>query len=221
MFKLNTRYEVVKRLGEGAQGKIFLCTDTKSNAECAIKVVPFDTSQQLNAAMNESITISQLKHEHIVPCLESFVVEDHPYVSSALCQVMPYYPMGDLAHFLEERLEHIIPQDVIVNILQQLAQALLVVHDRKIVHRDLKPENILIEYFVQDKYPHVIVADFGLCKVVQQSQQQTMVGTIYYVAPEVLLNKPYSWSADIYSLAVIMHYLMTRKVRLGITVLLY
>lgn len=183
---IDENLEIVRRLGEGGQGKVFECLDKKTNKTVCAKLIPFETSQELSIALQESLLLSKLKHDHIIHIYKTFVLEDHPKFENALVQVMDMAPHGDLQKYLEKNPEPL-PEQTIVDILEQIAKALIACHEQKIVHRDLKPENVL----VFDMQPlRLILADFGLCKVIDKTQKQSSVGTPIYIAPvRKIINK--------------------------------
>lgn len=213
MSAFNDRYTVLSRLGDGAQAKVFRCMDEYTCTEVCIKVYLFSDSTELNHAMNESLIIKSLRHPNIIRVIECFVIEDHEFLGSGLCQVMPFYPYGDLQKYIDERKNNPIDEEVVQHIIKQLVSALGVVHAKKIIHRDVKPANILIDCFDKDKLPKIILADFGLSRKAQDNTAQySMVGTSFFMAPELFNLSAYSWSADIYSVGVVMYFLMTRQV---------
>lgn len=93
-------------------------------------------------------------------------------------------------------------EDEILDWFAQIALALKFVHDRKILHRDLKAANIFIT-----KDGKIKLGDFGIARVLSNtiSQAQTLVGTPYYLSPEIIESKPYSFKSDIWSLGIVLY----------------
>lgn len=93
-------------------------------------------------------------------------------------------------------------EDLILNWFTQICLAIKHIHDRKIVHRDLKSQNIFLT-----QQGIVKLGDFGIAKVLQSTveQAQTIVGTPYYLSPEIIENVPYSFKSDMWSLGVLLY----------------
>jgi serine/threonine protein kinase len=144
---------------------------------------------------NEARTLAHLQHPHIVRVLEFGVDGDIPFL------IMDYAPNGTL------RQRHpqgaILSLVTIVKYVKQIADALHYAHNQSLVHRDIKPENMLL-----GRQYEVLLSDFGIATVAQQSSQaqhtQSVVGTASYMAPEQIQGKPRS-ASDQYALGVIVY----------------
>jgi len=120
---------------------------------------------------------------------------------------MEHLAGGDLFSFLEKR-KFRVPEDVAKRITHQLATALYYLHSFGIVHRDLKPENILMVR--PDDLSDVKIVDFGLSKTFGPGETcKEPFGTLCYVAPEILMQRPYDKSVDLWSLGVILHLMLS------------
>lgn len=116
---------------------------------------------------------------------------------------MEYADGGDLSDLVKNcktKLEHL-SEGKILNFFTQMCLAIKHIHDRKIIHRDLKAQNIFLE-----KNGTIKLGDFGIAKVLEQTvaQANTQVGTPYYISPEIIKGKNYSFATDIWSLGVIL-----------------
>lgn len=121
--------------------------------------------------------------------------------------VMDYLPGGDLFSYLEKR-KFKIPEARARVVAHKIATALYYLHTFGIAHRDLKPENILMSDDTDDC--DLKLVDFGLSKIVGPSESCTEpFGTLSYVAPEVLLQKPYGKEVDIWSLGIIIYMMLS------------
>lgn len=120
---------------------------------------------------------------------------------------MEYLKGGDLFSFLEQR-RFRVKEDIAKNIAHQIATALYYLHSFGIVHRDLKPENILM--VKNEEQTSVKIVDFGLSKTFGPGETcKEPFGTLCYVAPEILLQRPYDKSVDLWSLGVIIHLMLS------------
>ena len=131
-----------------------------------------------------------------------FENQDYIYI------VMELLTGGDLFTYLEER-NFVVSEDRSKQIAHQIATALYYLHSFGVAHRDLKPENILMENKTDDS--DLKIVDFGLSKIIGPSETSLdPFGTLSYVAPEVLLQKPYGKEVDLWSLGIIIYLCLSR-----------
>ncbi len=188
-------YRLISPLGAGGFADVYLGEHIYLETRAAIKVlhVSFEpASEVLDRFLTEARTIAQLRHPNIVGILEFGVEHDLPYL------VMEYAPHGSL------RTKHprgsILPFATVLSYVQQVAAALQYAHEHRVVHCDVKPENMLL-----DQDDRVLLSDFGIARVVQNTMQtQEVVGTIYYMAPEQFDGKPLP-ASDQYALGVVVY----------------
>jgi len=149
---------------------------------------------------NEIDIYEYLKHDNIVNQKEHFTCNDTQYLIFEFCE------NGDLSHLIDKRKK--LKEIEVQYYITQLIQALIHLHDRNIVHRDLKLGNIFLTGKMELK-----LGDFGLAKKLSFRDEKIseMVGTPAYMAPEILENMGYSLEVDIWSLGVIMYYLIIGK----------
>ena len=121
--------------------------------------------------------------------------------------VMDYARCGDLRTFIRSR-QSLLNERVVLMLLMQMAVSISYCHRRNIMHRDLKPENIFISSAGILK-----LGDFGLAREISEESMmaRTRCGTADYIAPEVLQDKPYSFSCDMWSLGCITYELLMLK----------
>ncbi|GMF26228.1 unnamed protein product [Phytophthora fragariaefolia] len=137
--------------------------------------------------------LRRLNHCNIIAMLDSFETDGE------FCMVTEY-AQGELFQVLED--EHSLPEEEIRKIAIQLIQALHVLHSNRIIHRDMKPQNILIGSKQQIK-----LADFGFARAIahDSSLLRSIKGTPLYMAPELVQEKPYNYTVDLWSLGVILY----------------
>ena len=146
--------------------------------------------------------LKMCQHPHIIRLLDIFENTDYIYI------VMENLPGGDLFSYLEKR-KFVVSEKRAKEMSHQLATAIYYLHSYGIAHRDLKPENILMSSDKDDA--DLKIVDFGLSKIIGPNETSLdPFGTLSYVAPEVLLQKPYGKEVDLWSLGVITYLLLAR-----------
>ena len=188
-------YKYVRTLGTGSTSVVCLVEESKSKTLFAAKVVERSfivRFRRLEYLERELRVMGTLQHPYIVRLVDVF------YLDEVIIMIMDYCEHGDLLSFVYQNGTPSLPQ--LRTILFQLVSALDYLHSRGLAHRDLKPENLLV-----DSNCDVKVADLGLAKENQKdAMMQTVCGTMYYTAPEVLAERDYDGCrADIWSIGVI------------------
>ncbi|CAO1432440.1 unnamed protein product [Diamesa tonsa] len=190
---------IIREIGSGSFGKVFLCE--YSNSLCALKRIKYskeNSDQTYKSVLTEFNILSKCKHPRIVKFIEFF------NSTSNWNFIFEYMELGSLRNILNyhEGNHSIIPQNVLSCYFMDIVFGLRHLHLANITHRDLKPENILV-----DKQHRLKIADFGISSLLENSSimNQTCVGTIRYMAPEVYLHKPYTISCDIWALGIILY----------------
>ena len=97
-------------------------------------------------------------------------------------------------------------EETVIKLAKDMCSALILCRENNIIHRDIKPQNIFAS-----KYGTFKLGDFGIAKTIEKTSGGTRTGTYKYMAPEVYNNKPYSYTADIYSLGMVMHWLLNER----------
>ena len=202
---MSSNYKVIKTLGEGSFGKAFLCTKDPGNMLCVIKqiVVEGMSEKEKKDVLLEVTILGKLDHQNIIKLLEVFETKTPKHIINI---VQEYADGGDLSEKIKERKKEPFTESEILDYFTQICLALKHCHEKKIIHRDLKSGNIFLM-----KSGLVKLGDFGIAKGLQNTMDKakTMVGTPYYLSPEILENKPYDSKTDIWSLGVLLYEMMT------------
>jgi len=161
------------------------------------------TEQERKETRQEAKILSVLKHPSIINFREVFTT-----VSNKLCIVMDYADGGDLQKKIKEAKGRFFAEPQILDWLTQICLGLKHVHDRKILHRDIKAQNIFMT-----KTNCCLLGDFGIAKILSSTKgfARTVVGTPYYLSPEILESKNYSFQSDIWSLGILLYELCALK----------
>ena len=197
-------YIIKERLGTGAFGIVYKVLKKSNNYPYVIKQIPlFGLSQkQINDAKLEAKILSSVKSIYIVRYYESF--EENSYLNI----VMEYCDGGDLSQFIEKNKETKKPLDenLIWNIFLKITIGLATLHKSKILHRDLKSLNI----FLTKKNLDIKIGDFGVAKILTTTGfAKTIIGTPYYLSPELCDELPYNDKSDVWALGCILYELCT------------
>jgi NIMA (never in mitosis gene a)-related kinase len=195
----NFKFIPIKLLGCGSYGKAFLAESSESGEICVIKSVQIDilSEKELKDAYLEAKILEKLDHPNIIKFKEVLVTKTPP----SLHIIMDYAEGGDLFTKIKNR-KKLFSENQILDWFTQVCLALKHIHDRKILHRDLKSQNIFLT-----KNNLIKVGDFGIAKCLNYTLEkvQTVLGTPYYLSPEIVQNRPYSFKSDIWSLGVLLY----------------
>ena len=201
--KFTDYYDLKEVIGKGKFGVVNLGIHKKTQQQVAVKIINKDSIKTLEDKELVRIEIGIMKlchHPNVVRLLDHLENEDYIFI------VMEYIEGGTLGQYLKKKNFNFSERQA-STIMSQIASGVKYLHKYGIVHRDLKPDNIMITQ--QNDFGVIKIMDFGLSKIV--STQETMVdgyGTLSYVAPEVLLRTPYNKEVDIWSMGVILYYML-------------
>jgi len=183
-------YRVLRFLGEGATGKVYLARRTSDQALVAIKRIKLDA---FDPTLKREIYLMQSigSHPNVIRLHETREIGDRLYI------IMEYASNGEFFDFIGAGLR----QDIALIYFRQICEGLQFIHKKHIAHRDIKLENVLIDSNYNAK-----LCDFGFSRFFTPGQlMRTICGSPPWVAPEILLNSGYDGtSADAWSLGVLL-----------------
>ena len=200
-------YRVLKVLGQGGMGVVFLAEDTHLERKVALKAMKPVLAASESAKkrfLREAKTTASIKHDHIVTIYQ--VGEDRG---------VPFLAMEFLeGESLDDRIkrEEKLPIAEVLRIGKEIAEGLAQAHERGLIHRDIKPANIWLE----GKRRRVKILDFGLARAAEDevhlTKEGAIIGTPAYMAPEQARSEPVDYRCDLFSLGCIIYRLCTGKV---------
>ncbi|TPX65616.1 hypothetical protein CcCBS67573_g08075 [Chytriomyces confervae] len=187
-------YQKVKQLGEGASGKVYLARPASSSmnqpALVAIKQMNLKKQPRKELLVNEIKFMKELRHANIVCYIDSFLVKDDLWL------VLEYMNGGKLTDIIDH---NPLSEGNIAAICQGTLAGLTHLHRLQIIHRDIKSDNILLS-----AEGTVKLTDFGFSAKLssERHRRATMVGTPYWMAPEIVKQKDYGAKVDVWSLGI-------------------
>jgi len=200
------KYQIVRQLGAGGMGTVYLVVDTQLKRTVALKVLPRDRADNETLVRRfeaEAQSAAQLRHENIVTVFDAGQIDGHLFIA------LEYVDGSDVYDLVAKR--GVLPLKRSIDFVKQIAQALEHLHKRGFVHRDIKPSNLLVT-----KEGTVKLTDMGLARAVDESlesgitREGTTVGTVDYMSPEQARNSQAAdIRSDIYSLGCTWYQMLT------------
>ncbi len=206
-------YLLVRRIGRGGFGSVYLGLQMPIQLKCAVKVLHEsldgrpDADALLSRFRGEAEALARLNHPNIVRLLRFGEVGGRPYIVMEFVDGRPL--RDEMARARAEGTP--LSRKVVDHLLVQALHGLEGAHQLGIVHRDIKPENILIQQVVGNPW-YVRIVDFGLAKFLAHgSQTSVLSGTPVYMAPEQLRGQGIGPPCDVYALGVMTYELLTNR----------
>ncbi|KAF6031307.1 STKLD1 [Bugula neritina] len=189
-------YEVVSKLGRGAQGSVFIVKRLDDGKQYILKKVECNDEAEANKAFQEAMALQELQHRFICGYKEFFVMWDEEVATMFVCIVMEYYKNGDLDNVLKRRRvsQQPIEELILKKWLGQIIEALAFVHQKQIIHSNI---------FMKEDLS-ISIGDFGVATIMgdTRTKTRTVIGSLNWLAPEVT-DRPYDERSDIWSVGCI------------------
>jgi serine/threonine protein kinase len=203
------KYELVREIGRGSMGTVYLARDPFSLRDVAMKIADVDPKSNLRIArrrrklfFNEAKAAGRLRHPNIIATIDAGIEDALRYI------VMEYVP-GAQTLDLFCIPGNLLPIDRVIGIMLKCAIALDYAHNKGVIHRDIKPKNIML---TQEN--EVKICDFGIALLtegedIDTTQVMGTLGSPRYMSPEQLTNEGVSNQSDIFSLGTVLYELLT------------
>jgi len=200
------KYKVEHRLGRGGMAEVYKAYQANLERYVAIKVMHAflaDDGDFLQRFQREAQAMAATRHPHIAGVYDFEAEGEYYYI------VMEYLPGGSLKDRIDDAAEagQLIPLDLAVRVVVQIAEALAFAHSVGMIHRDIKPANIMF-----NEHDSAVLTDFGIAKLLSgpsHTATGSMIGTPAYMSPEQGLGEPGDERSDIYALGVLFYHLVT------------
>ncbi len=210
------RYEIVRLLGRGGMGEVYLASDSALGRRVAIKILPAalqSDAKMRGRFMNEARAVAALNHPNVITIhdLATTDARDTGFPSEALYLVLEYLEGEGLDEIMDRRR---LSTTECLDIVIQALEGLRVAHQNRILHRDVTPSNIMLA-----PSGHVKVLDFGLSKILAEGARDTsrshrqtgegmIVGTLDYLSPEQALGNPLDERSDLFSVGIVFYQML-------------
>lgn len=194
-------YQIIRKIGEGGMGVVYLAKNKSIHQLVAIKALRkrYSSNPELrNRFRQEAIMLSNLNHPNIVRFLNYVENENGVFL------IMDYVEGMTLEDYLGKK-TGLLVEDKAIPLMDQILDAFAYAHEHKMVHRDIKPSNIIVT-----KDGHIKILDFGIAQIISESAEHSNSdGTPAYMSPEQVHNRPVDIRSDIYSLGVVFYQMLT------------
>ncbi|KAF5111547.1 hypothetical protein DV453_000192 [Geotrichum candidum] len=183
-------YHNLSKIGQGASGGVYTAYQVDTNENVAIKQMNLEKQPKKELIINEILVMKESSHRNIVNFIDSYLLQGDLWV------VMEYMEGGSLTDVVTYNM---MSEGQIGAVCREVLQGLEHLHSKGVIHRDIKSDNILLSMKGDIK-----LTDFGFCAQINESNSKrtTMVGTPYWMAPEVVSRKEYGPKIDIWSLGI-------------------
>mmetsp|Transcript_61689 Transcript_61689/g.133653 ORF Transcript_61689/g.133653 Transcript_61689/m.133653 type:complete len:366 (-) Transcript_61689:169-1266(-) len=207
-----SNYRKIREIGSGSYGRAFL-VQAAQQQHLVMKEIDLSgrNAQEHASAEQEAKVLSALKHPYIVRYWESFMHD------RSLCIIMDYCEGGDMWQHIQlcRRQRATINEPQVLRWFTQMSLAMKYMHEKNVLHRDIKTQNIFLAKKVGGVLGCLKIADFGIAKVLGEGSHafaRTVVGTPYYLSPEIIQKQPYARPSDIWAMGCVLYELCALRV---------
>ncbi|XP_040925534.1 serine/threonine-protein kinase PAK 6b [Betta splendens] len=178
------------KIGEGSTGVVCIARERHNGRQVAVKMMDLRKQQRRELLFNEVVIMRDYRHQNVVQMYRSALVEEELWV------IMEYLQGGALTHIVSETR---LTEEQIATVCEGVLQALAYLHSQGVIHRDIKSDSILLTLDGRIK-----LSDFGFCAQISKDvpRRKSLVGTPYWMAPEVISKTPYGTEVDVWSLGI-------------------
>ncbi|XP_030638464.1 serine/threonine-protein kinase PAK 6 [Chanos chanos] len=178
------------RIGEGSTGVVCIAREKHSGRQVAVKMMDLRRQQRRELLFNEVVIMRDYQHRNVVEMYKSALVEEELWV------IMEYLQGGALTNIVSETR---LTEEQIATVCEAVLQALAYLHSQGVIHRDIKSDSILLSLDGRVK-----LSDFGFCAQISKDipKRKSLVGTPYWMAPEVISKSAYGTEVDVWSLGI-------------------
>jgi serine/threonine protein kinase len=190
------RYKIIRRLGQGGAGVVYLARDSYIQRQVAIKISQGGSRQARKKLFLEAQSAGRLSHPNILAVYDTGIYKDFCYI------IMEFIEGETLKRYC--RADNLLPVDQCAEIVFRICNALHYAHQKGVVHRDIKPSNIMLDQLGTPK-----IMDFGIAYMTEQTSEKGVWGTPSYMSPEQLKEEKATPQSDIFALGCVMYELLT------------
>ncbi|KAA0708179.1 Serine/threonine-protein kinase PAK 6 [Triplophysa tibetana] len=185
-----TYLENFVKIGEGSTGVVCIAREKHSGRQVAVKMMDLRKQQRRELLFNEVVIMRDYRHKNVVEMFKSALVGEELWV------IMEYLQGGALTNIVSETR---LTEEQLATVCEAVLQALCYLHAQGVIHRDIKSDSILLTLDGRVK-----LSDFGFCAQISKDipKRKSLVGTPYWMAPEVVSKTPYGTEVDVWSLGI-------------------
>jgi NIMA (never in mitosis gene a)-related kinase len=200
-------YIILEQLGQGSYGTVYKVKKKNTNDIYALKQMSYNdlSKDEINQIKKEAKILNLINSDFVIKIYDSFEEKNNMNI------VMEYCDGGDLDDFIKEKKKkgNLLEENLIWKIFIKITIGLADIHKLNILHRDLKTLNIFLKKGLD---MDIKIGDLGVAKVISNNAlAKTMIGTPYYLSPEICEEKPYNDKSDVWALGCILYELCTFK----------
>ncbi|MDJ0809049.1 MAG: serine/threonine-protein kinase [Desulfobacterales bacterium] len=190
------RYKIIRRLGQGGSGVVYLARDSYIQRQVALKISHGIASHSRKKLFLEAQSAGRLSHPNILSIYDTGLYRE-------FCYIIMEYLEGDTLKSYGQK-DKLLPLDQCAEIVFKICKALDYAHQKGVIHRDIKPSNIMLDEKGEPK-----LMDFGIAHISEETSEKGIWGTPSYMSPEQLKEETTTQQSDIFSLGCVLYELLT------------